>query len=91
MYRTVLTYTLPLLVYLAAYYVLSFPTLHTFTTHFICDEGDGLQNVWNNWWVRHAVANGTNPWHTDFLHAPEGVTLIGATLNPFNGFATVVL
>ncbi|MCA8955889.1 MAG: hypothetical protein KDC87_07435 [Planctomycetes bacterium] len=78
-------------VYLVAYYLYTYPATHTFSTHILADGGDGPQNLWNNWWVRFAVANGQSPWWTDFLHHPYGTSLVTATLNPFNGFCTVPL
>ncbi len=89
--RELRRHAIAILIYLVAYYVFSYPAFHTLTTHLMADGGDGLQNFWNNWWVRHAVSNWQNPWYTDFLYAPHGITLVGATLNPFNGLATVPL
>ncbi len=57
----------------------------------MCDEGDGLQNVWNLWWVRRALLEGRSPWHTDLLCPPEGVSLWAHTLNPFNGLLATAL
>jgi hypothetical protein len=85
---------IPLLFYFIAFAVLTFPLLGKFSTHFFTDEYDGLQNVWNMWWINRAV---TEPgifdsiWHTPLLHHPFGVTLRAHTLNPFNGLTGVVL
>lgn len=84
-------HALALLIFLAGYYILTFPCLHYLTTELFCAGGDGLQNYWNNWWVRYAVSHGHSPWYTDHLFHPQGVTLLGATLNPFNGFMTIPL
>ena len=75
--------------YLALYYLFTYPALHTFASLYLCDAGDGLQNVWNMWWIKTAVESGQNPWVTDRLFYPDGITLIGATLNPFNGFVGI--
>jgi hypothetical protein len=83
---------LPPLFYLAFFFILSPHLAGCFSSHFYTDAGDGLQNVWNLWWVNHAVCRlGTSPWFTDFLHAPDGTSLLGHTLNPFNGFAGIAL
>lgn len=85
-----------LAVALAFYFVLfgglSFPLLLSFSTGFFADGGDGLQNVWNIWWVDQAVrVLHQSPWYTFDLHYPYGVSLLGQTLNPFNGFVGVIL
>lgn len=82
---------LALAIYALGYALLSFPAVLHFHTHYLCDGGDGLQNVWNDWWVRKAIAEHRSPYFTDWLMAPDGVTLVGATLNPFNGLCTVPL
>ena len=51
-------------------------------------------NVWNIWWINTAVTQPSiNPsiWHTSMLHWPFGTTLLGQTLNPFNGLLAVPL
>jgi hypothetical protein len=54
--------------------------------------GDGLQNVWNLWWINEALTVlHTSPWFTPYLYHPDGVNLIGHTLNPFNGFVGIAL
>lgn len=59
---------------------------------FFTDTGDGYQNVWNMWWVNRAVTVlHQSPWHTTLLHYPYGTTLLGQTMNPFNGFVGIVL
>lgn len=77
--------------YLAGWLILIAPALPLFASHIFMDGTDGSQNFWNEWWVRRAVAELRLPWHTDMLFHPHGITMIGATLNPFNGFATVPL
>lgn len=82
----------PALLYGAAFVALTWPWAAEFTTRLFADEGDGLQNYWNLWWIREAVTRlHTSPWWTPYLHAPFGVTLLGQTLNPFNGFAALLL
>ena len=83
---------LPAAFYLAFFCVFTFPMIGRFSSHFFTDQGDGLQNVWNLWWVNKAVTElGQSPWHTDYLHHPFGVTLLAHTLNAFNGFLGIPL
>lgn len=83
---------LPLLIYFLFFCIFTWPWIAHFNTHFLTDAGDGLQNVWNIWWVDKSVVDLHQlPWFTNYLHAPHGVTLLGQTLNPFNGFVSIVL
>lgn len=83
---------LPTLVYFLVFVLLTFPLIRSFSTHIFADAGDGLQNVWNMWWVNKAITElGQNPWQTSYLHFPYGVTLLGHTLNPFNGLMGIPL
>jgi hypothetical protein len=82
----------PLAFYFLAFCLLTYPLILSFPSHFFADAGDGLQNVWNLWWVRKAIVElHTTPWYTTFLHHPSGVSLLGHTLNPFNGFLGLLL
>ncbi len=82
----------PALLYLLIFCIYTYPLLLDFSTHFFADQGDGLQNVWNIWWVHKAVTQLHQlPWQTSYLHYPNGVSLLGSTLNPFNGFVGIVL
>lgn len=82
----------PILVYFLVFCVLTYPLILRFPTHFFTDGGDGLQNVWNLWWVNKAVTQlHQSPWFTRYLHYPQGTSLIGQTLNPFNGFLAIPL
>ncbi len=83
---------IPILIYFGLFCFFTWPWITHFNSHFLTDTGDGLQNVWNMWWVNKSLTELHQlPWHTEFLHAPYGVTLIGQTLNPVNGFAGIVL
>lgn len=86
----------PLLFYLVCFLLLTWPLPLSLATHYIADTGDFCQdaehNLWNMWWVNKAVTELHQPiWYTDFLHYPHGTTLLGHTLNPFNGFAGILL
>ena len=83
---------LPLVVYGLAFALLTHPLLARFSTHYFADDGDGLQNVWNLWWVNKALTElHQSPWYTPYLHYPRGTPLLGHTLNPFNGLVAIPL
>jgi hypothetical protein len=78
--------------YLGWFVVLTWPAARHFSTHFITDQGDGLTNVWNLWWMHEAIVKlRVWPLRTTYLHFPHGTTLLGHTLNPFNGLLTLPL
>ncbi len=82
----------PSLFFLICFLILTWPAVVRFPTHFFADAGDGLQNIWNIWWVERAVTVlHQNPWRTTYLHYPYGTSLIGHTLTPFNGFFAILL
>jgi hypothetical protein len=82
----------PALFFLAFFFILTWPAVTRFHTHFFADEGDGLQNAWNLWWINRATTVlHQNPWQTNYIHYPYGTSLVGHTLNPFNGFVAIPL
>jgi hypothetical protein len=84
--------TLPPTIYFAAFCLYTWPWIAHPQSEFFTDTGDGYQNVWNMWWVNHAMTVlHQSPWHTNMLHYPYGTSLLGQTLNPFNGFVAIVL
>jgi hypothetical protein len=77
---------LPALVYLAGYVALTWPLLLKFGSEYFSDAYDGWQNVWNIWWIRKALLEQhSNPWWTDLLYHPNGITLIALPLQPLLG------
>ncbi len=90
--KTVELIVIPLIFYFACFYLLTFPQLHQFSTHYFTDEGDGLGNIWNLWWTNKAITElHQSPWHTTFLYYPYGTSLLSHTLNPFNGLMAIIL
>src|SRR5512140_2127071 len=84
----------PALFYFVTFCLLTFPLMGKFFSSFFAGQTDGLQNVWNIWWVNEAVHRPDlypTIWFTRLLQWPFGTTLVGHTLNPFNGFLAVVL
>ena len=79
----------PLFFYFALFCVLTFPLMGRFFTHFFSDRRDGMQNVWNLWWVNLVVRRPDlypSIWQTRLLHWPFGTTLVGHDLDAFNGY-----
>jgi len=82
----------PIFLYFGIFCVLTYPAIINVRSLVLTDTGDGLQNLWNLWWVHYAVVIlHQSPWVTSFLHYPYGTSLIGHTLNPFNGFVALAL
>src|SRR5581483_438647 len=87
-----LSFFIPLLFYFVFFCLFTWPWIIHFNNHFFIDQGDGFQNVWNMWWVNESVTKLHQlPWHTTMLHYPYGTTLLGQTMNPFNGFMAIFL
>jgi hypothetical protein len=83
---------LPLLGYIACYFILSFPLLFSWRTAYFCDTGDGAQMVWNVWWVKYSLLHLHQlPWHTNMLFYPGGVSLLLDSLTPINGLIGIAL
>ncbi|MFA5908652.1 MAG: hypothetical protein WC815_07740 [Vicinamibacterales bacterium] len=83
---------IPAALYLGIFFALNPHLGAAFSTHYFFGGADGYQNIWNLWWVNKALTEiGTQPWFTTFLHYPTGSTLIGHTLNPFNGVLAIPL
>jgi len=72
--------------------ILTYPGIFKLSTHFMCDGGDGFQNMWNMWWLKTALLDlHTNPYYTTYLHYPDGISLLFQTFNPFNGLISIPL
>ena len=87
-------FALPVLFYLLLFLFLTYPLVLRLKTHFFTDDGDGMMGVWNLWWVERVVthpAEYSTFWHTNMLHQPYGITLLGHTLSPFNGLLASLL
>ncbi|MCB0208269.1 MAG: hypothetical protein KDJ52_03000, partial [Anaerolineae bacterium] len=81
-----------LLGYLGLTVLMTWPVALHLTDAIPGDGFDGWQNYWNLWWVKQSLlVEGTNPFFTDYLYAPTGVSLLFHTLNIFNGLWTLPL
>lgn len=52
---------------------------------------DAWQFMWNFWWVKTAFFSGTSPFYTDYMHWPNGISLLFHTLNLPNAVASIPL
>ncbi len=54
-------------------------------------RGDYYDNLWNAWWMRHALSELKSPWWTDYLWHPGGISLARHTLSPLNALSGAAL
>ena len=91
-FRLVLAHLAVLAAYFLLTIVMTWPAARYLTSAIPGDGFDGWQNYWNLWWVKQALlVLGANPFFTDYLYAPTGVSLLFHTLNIFNGLWTLPL
>lgn len=68
---------LPALCFLAALPIaLTWPLIGHFATDIPGHPGDNLAFLWNDWWMRDALASGASFFQTDRIFAPFGANLI---------------
>jgi len=80
------------LLYLITTLALTFPLVMHLGDAIPGDSFDGWQNYWNFWWLKQSLVDlPRNPYVTDMLYHPTGVSLYFHTLNPFNGVVTLPL
>ncbi len=80
------------LLYLVITLALTFPLAMHLGDAIPGDSFDGWQNYWNFWWLKQSLVDlPRNPYITDLLYHPTGVSLYFHTLNPFNGVVTLPL
>ncbi len=54
-------------------------------------NSNGYEDVWNDYWLKTALRLHRNPFYTDYLFGPNGVSLRFHTLNPFGGLIALPL
>ena len=54
-------------------------------------NSNGYEDVWNDYWLKTALHLHRNPFYTNYLFAPNGVSLRFHTLNPFGGLIALPL
>jgi hypothetical protein len=72
--------------------LLTYPIASQLFTHLPGDGGDSNIFVWNLWWIKKAITElHTNPFWTDYIFYPDGVSLVFHSLAPFNGLLGIPL
>jgi len=89
--RLTLLGLVPLVFYLTAFALYTFPAVLSFRTHYFCDSGDGFKYVWDLWWIGKALQSGQFPFFTRMMYWPTGVTLVADNLTPLNGLIALGL
>lgn len=91
--RTVLRPLLPVVLgYVLLTLLLTWPLVTQFTTAVPGVPGDTNVFLWNAWWVDHALTRaGTNPFHTDYIFHPQGVSLVFHSLTFLNSLVSIPL
>lgn len=75
-------------VYATLTILFTWPLVPFLTTHLPHGSNDIWQNLWNFWWWREALVElGTNPYRTEYLFHPHGVSLVLHTHSTFNQIA----
>ena len=70
----------------------TYPTVLQLSTHLPGKGGDTYVFVWNLWWIKKAVTElQTNPFWTDYLFYPKGVSLVFHTFVPLHGLLGIPL
>lgn len=78
------------LLYLVITLILTFPLILHLGEAIPGDSFDGWQNYWNFWWLKQSLVDSPrDPYVTDLLYHPTGVSLYFHTLNPFNGVVSL--
>ena len=81
-----------ILAYLLLTLLLTYPLGLKIATHIPGGSFDALQNVWNLWWFKYAVVDlHSNPFYTNLVYHPTGVSLLFHTFNPFNAILAIPL
>jgi hypothetical protein len=71
--------------YLLLFVILTYPSSTHFFTAFLGDQGDGMQNFWNIWWIRYALFHlHTGIYQTSYIYYPSGTSLLGLTVSLTN-------
>ncbi|MFN2289815.1 MAG: hypothetical protein ACK2UC_01370 [Anaerolineae bacterium] len=77
----------PLWVFMLVYALLSvlmtWPLVSQLNSHVPTPDSDVFNVYWGNWWVRHALGNGQNPYFTEYLIYPQGFDLVSFAFSPF--------
>ena len=71
-----------LLIYGLFSVLMTWPLISQLGNHVPTPDSDVFNVYWGNWWVRHALGDGLNPYFTDHLIYPIGFDLISFAFSP---------
>jgi hypothetical protein len=74
---------LSLLAYLLLSVLMTWPLVRQLNTHVPTPDSDVFNVYWGNWWVRHALGSGLDPYSTAHLIYPMGFDLVTFAFSPF--------
>ena len=66
-------------------------TIFHFTEGIAGGKFNGYENVWNDYWLRTAIQHLRNPFFSNYIDYPNGVSLRYHTLNPLGGLIALPL
>lgn len=69
----------------------TYPTIVQLSTHLIGGTADGWQFPWNNFIFRERVLDGKDPYFTDYVFYPAGVSLVLHGYTEFNDVLGILL
>lgn len=78
--------------YLIISLIWTYPLIAKFSTAMFGLGGDRYIHLWNMWWMKKALLElHTNPFFTDYLMHPAGISLAFHDFSPFNALLSVPL
>lgn len=83
--------TFAVVVFIFLSLLFTYPTIVQLSTHLIGGTADGWQFPWNNYVFRERVLNGEDPYYTDSVFYPMGVSLILHGYTEFNDVIGLIL
>ncbi len=73
-----------LVVYLLLSVLMTWPVAAQLGTAYAGGRSDLWVHQWTFWWVKYALGQGLNPFHTELLYYPQGVALTSHNIAWFN-------
>ena len=55
------------------------------------DRGDGFQYLWFFWWFKKAILSMNDPYFTNYIYYPDGVSMVFSDIGPLNAIASIPL
>jgi hypothetical protein len=80
-----------LILFVALTLILTCPMIANLNTHLAGSDNDVWINPWADWWLIKALGEGQDPYYTDYLFYPQGVSLAFHSFSPLNTLFVFVL